>query len=124
MGNEIMPYKKKSTRRPPKKAKHKHQYADCVLEYTWEKFDPVHGHVPEKQCSVGSYCTACGKIGEVDWALWRALRRVPGGFAVEPTDRYARELDPATRTLSTFKIADYIRTKYVDLPEDETEVWL
>lgn len=122
MENEIMPYKKRSTRRPPKKSKHEHQYAECILEYTWEKFDPAHGMIPATKCSIGSYCTVCGKIGKIDWELWCVVRRVPGGFAVDPTDRHARELNPETRTLPTFRIADYIRTKYVDLPEDKTEV--
>ena len=122
MENEIMPYKKKSTRKPPKKAKHEHRHAECILEYPWEQFDPTHGKTTAPKCRAGSYCIVCGKIGKVDWESWMTTHRVLGGFAVEPTDQYVRELDPETRTLPTFRIADYFRTKYVDLPENKTEV--
>ena len=58
----LTPYKKKSKSKPPRKAKHKHDFHPCVFEYNGMRLDEAHGFVPALGTSIGGYCTICGKI--------------------------------------------------------------
>lgn len=122
MENEIMPYKKKATKKPPKKSDHKHIFEPCVLEYNGERLDRGRGFVPERKTKMDSYCVVCGKRGVPDYKRW--WNEVRGGCWVrfEESEEQLRELNPETRTLPTFWVDDYYKAKYVDLPEDKTEV--
>ena len=55
---ERLPYRKKSKRKVPKKAKHQHQYESVLLKYKSD--NPfIHG---DFECCGGSRCTICGKL--------------------------------------------------------------
>lgn len=61
--DDIPKYKKKSTRRPPKKSKHKHIYKDCLLKSKIAfKYNTGERIV---NLRLGNYCTICGKIGKL-----------------------------------------------------------
>ena len=47
--DETMPYKKKSKRRAPAKAKHKHDFQPCIFEYEGIQFDSAHGVIPKEK---------------------------------------------------------------------------
>ena len=69
--NDIPKYRKKSSARPPTKAKHKHAYEPCLIEYPldwWNKPHERKRYVPHLQFS--AYCPVCGKVGEVDRERW------------------------------------------------------
>lgn len=54
--DETMPYKKKSKRRAPAKAKHKHDFQPCIFEYEGIQFDSAHGVIPKEKEMFGDYC--------------------------------------------------------------------
>ena len=122
--DEVMPYKKKSNRKPPKKSKHKHDYQPCVFEYNGIRLDKAHGFVPDSKTGFGSYCTICGKIGSYGderWTRWVPVNGGPAGHS-EYTEEAKAELNPETRTLPTFRIEDIWSQKFVDTgiqPEKE-----
>lgn len=102
-GEETMRYKKKSSRRPPKKAKHKHVYENCVFCFdTMKRFDRARGMIWGPALSVGTYCPICGKIGDVFDRQWYdgAAYQYPPAW----NDRAQQEFDPATRTLPFFHL--------------------
>lgn len=53
--NDIPKHKKKSSRQPPQKTKHKHEYKPCLLKSINDKY--------MKGIYLSEYCTICGKIG-------------------------------------------------------------
>lgn len=57
--------KKKSKRKTPKKAKHKHHYENIIIDYIYPKNYPSQDRVGKKTYVLRSYCTICGKLGEV-----------------------------------------------------------
>lgn len=120
--DEVTPYKKKAQRKPPKKAKHKHDYHPCIFEYNGIRLDKAHGFVPDQKTGFGSYCTICGKIGEVDYTMWMNLTPIGNGKAYRSEYTYDAkdELNPATRTLPTFYIEDIWAQKFVAI--DSTPV--
>lgn len=120
--NDIPKYRKKSTARPPAKAKHKHVYEACFVEYPldwWSKLHERKRYVPHLAFS--SYCPICGKIGDVDRDRWfTAVKKYFGdGSHIESvkTEEAERELNPTTRTLPVFKIADPF-VKFVDIDKE------
>lgn len=62
--DNIPKYKKKSTRKPPKKSKHKHIYKDCLLK-SKIAFKYNTGERIVDRLHLGNYCTICGKIGKL-----------------------------------------------------------
>lgn len=119
---EIMPYKKKSQSKPPKKSKHKHHYEPCVLEFNGLRFSKEHGMVYDKlEACIGAYCPVCGKLGPVEnYDRWFFRQEVPHPvfqslFEQCMTDECKRELNPETRTLPTFWVEDQYFTKYVEV---------
>lgn len=118
-------HRKRSKKRPPAKAGHKHDFQPCMFQTYRKHFDRVHGYVQtgEPSFSFGSYCPICGKTSRSDidqWLLWVPLHPGSQGGRFEYTDRAKAELDPATRTLPTFIINDRFPPKYVSL-ENQTK---
>lgn len=116
---DIPKYKKKSQAKPPKKAKHKHVYEPCVLEYLVDWYIKEHERNHELKTEMGAYCPVCGKVGQADMDRWYVPKQdVRYGYIFsvwhDPSEECARELDPMTRTLPTFRI-DNPFTKYVNI---------
>lgn len=119
--NDIPKYKKKSTAKPPAKAKHKHIYEPCLLErplYWWRK---KHEQGSEKDIGFSSYCPVCGKVGSVDVERWFvSIKSFGADFHPYIRDEYTveaqLELDPRTRTIPVFKVDDPF-AKFVDIGE-------
>lgn len=117
-----VPYRKKRGKRPPKKADHKHEFVDCVFEFNPET---IRYMIEEHECSIGSYCPICGKIGSVGPkggvdGKWRANEYNEPGKPryVHPywTEAAEREFNPETRTLPAFILNDYFQ-KFVNLEQ-------
>lgn len=122
--SDIPKYQKKSTARPPAKAKHKHVYEPCLFEQLELWYCKPHERKSNKTwLKFGSYCPICGKVGETDYDRWRTVVKKHNGVCSYlervPTEEAKRELDPATRTLPVFYIGDQWRPKFVDIGEDE-----
>lgn len=94
--DETMPYKKKSKRRAPAKAKHKHDFQPCIFEYEGIQFDSAHGVIPKEKEMFGDYCVVCGKIGHRSDNRW--MERVPtsirGVFSFEYTEEAKKRTQP------------------------------
>lgn len=121
--DEFVPHKKKSSAKPPKKAKHKHDFQHCIFGYYGTKLDQEHGFVPEREQCFGGYCTICGKIGKVDLGKWFKSGEsysplFQNLFRTEYTDEAKRELNPETRTLPTFWLDDRWKQKFVELESE------
>ena len=117
--DEQMRYRKKSQKKAPKKINHRHEFADCVLQYNGMRLDKAHGFVyDDTRWRMGRYCIICGKIGDSD-AEWRERWTADGRkylFAENWNDAAKREFDPKTRTLPCFMLKDnYGFDKFVDL---------
>lgn len=122
--DDIPRHKKKSKRKPPKKANHKHEFSPCVLEFEIPRFDKQHGQVMVKDARIDGYCPICGKIDRPqDWERWWTSEVRYSGFShaflVQSSEEAKRELNPATRTLPTFWVDDWISPKYVSLSNEE-----
>ena len=119
---ETMRYKKKSRAKPPHKAKHKHLNEPCLLEYPANWFMKEHEQGAKMTVSFAGYCPICGKVGDADVERWYVHRRgFEGGRSFlwsVPTAEAERELDPATRTLPTFRVKDLFVT-FVEVNNDE-----
>jgi len=117
--DKTAPYKKKSKKRTPKKANHKHEFADCIFEYDGLRLDDAHGFQPQPREWFGKYCRICGKIGGLEYEKWvkqhHKLRIDGTGIARDLTDKAASELNPETRTLPTFRVDDIYGQKYIKL---------
>ena len=123
--DEFVRHKKKSSAKPPKKSKHKHDFQHCIFEYYGQKLDKAHGFVPQKEARFGGYCVICGKIGapieDVQWQerVYAAHPFLHGAYRLEYTEDAKRELNPETRTLPTFWLDDYWKQKFVELEVEE-----
>ena len=116
----LTPYKKKSKRKPPRKAKHKHDFYPCVFEYDGMRLDEAHGLGPYPKSSIGSYCTICGKISvgtPEEYIRW--VQTEDGFLHSEHTKAGKKELDRRTRTLPTFRIDDIIQQKFVKIDKGD-----
>ena len=116
---EALPYKKKASKKRPKKSNHKHTFMPCVFEYAGIKFDKAHGIVPTPDMCFGSYCTVCGKVGPPDTDRWLKCVPLHPGFRMEYTDEAIRELAVNTRTIPTFHLEDRWAQKYVSIETEE-----
>lgn len=104
---EVMPYKKKSQAKSPRKSKHKHKYELCLVEYPQQWYLKEHARNDEKTTDISAYCPMCGKRGPVkNLEQWILSERPMGcGFIRQVvTEEYMKELNPETRTLPTFWI--------------------
>ena len=110
--NDIPKYKKKSNKKPPKKAKHKHLCEPCVVEYPEDWYLKEHLRSGKTKSFIYGYCPICGKITtnlphEEQW--YERVEVSDDGliyWTTVPTDECMKELDPLTRTLPTFKTDD------------------
>lgn len=62
-GEEDSPRGKKSKRVRPKKAKHKHEYENIIVEYLYPENYPISKLAGKTGYALESYCSVCGKIG-------------------------------------------------------------
>ena len=126
--DDFVAYRKKSSRRPPAKSKHKHQFEPCVLEHTRDG-SAVSGESAVIEARIDGYCPICGKIGPIDQKpYWKEgqryfLYRLMYHMRDKLSDLGLQELDRNTRTLPTFQIQDPWKQKYVFLEKgrDATE---
>ena len=121
--NDIPKYRKKSTARPPAKAKHKHEYEPCLLEQLEEWYCKPHERKTNKtRLMFASYCPFCGKTNSPDrdrW--WTTVKKNNGMFSYLEsvhTKEAKRELNPATRTLPVFYVGSEWRPKFVDINKE------
>lgn len=54
IGYESAPYAKKKQKKTTKRANHKHEYAECVINHT--------SHQGHSWYGIAKYCTICGKV--------------------------------------------------------------
>ena len=120
--DDIPKYKKKSQKSPPKKAKHKHLNDPCIIEIPSDGWKKPHERSGKMTPYFYAYCPICGKVTGYNpdkerW--WAREERYNGSFhfyETVPSAEGAKELDPTTRTLPTFR-SDDIFPKFVDLED-------
>ena len=116
--NDIPKYRKKSTARPPAKAKHKHVYEPCLIEHPADWWNKPHERSGKTTLRFATYCPICGKTDSADHDRWVTTVKKHNGVVsyLEHvyTEEAERELDPATRTLPVFK-TDGWGEKFVDI---------
>ena len=120
--DEVPRYKKKSQKKPPAKAKHKHEYTNCVFGFNGMRFSKERGFEPEPDVTIGTYCPICGKIGGTfdNAEVWIVDKRLgPHCLTYEWTDAAKREFNATTRTLPYFWLGDRWLAKYVNLEDKE-----
>lgn len=111
--DDIPKYKKKSQKKPPKKADHKHLCEPCIIIRPADWYKKEHERSGETRPEFHGYCPICGKITAFrpDRDRWyTTVKRNNGVFSYLETvltEEGTRELDPATRTLPTFEADDY-----------------
>ncbi len=110
---DIPKYRKKSQKKPPKKANHKHEWANCVYNTMTYGYSREKGFYKTTELSVGTYCPICGKIGNVADQKYREnICAIPKFYQLEWTKEAQKEFDPATRTLPFFEINQF-KDKFV-----------
>ena len=110
--SDIPKYQKKSTAKPPAKAKHKHVYEPCLIEQLELWYCKPHERKSNKtMLRFKTYCPICGKVSPQDTKRWWTSVK-------KHTEEAERELNPATRTLPVFYIGDEWRPKFVDIEEE------
>ena len=117
--DEAPRHKKKSTAKPPKKAKHKHLCEPCIISYPNEWWTKEHLRTDARHEIIGVYCPICGKIGDIkDRECWYKRETVFTGNVqwtkTVLTEEGEREMNPETRTLPTFRVDDPF-AKFVNL---------
>lgn len=103
--DDIPKYRKKSSRHPPKKSKHKHIYKNCLLSYKMSIGYSTGESIVDCVC-LSEYCTICGKI--------RRKRMLE--ITDEIKDLSADEILEKYKHLETFEIDD-VYDKYVTLSD-------
>ena len=99
--DEILLHRKREeSGKTPKKAKHKHIYADCLYDIMDNTYDRQRGFVKEPKQVSGTYCTICGKVGDIQYL------RLGGEQDKRPKD----ELN----NLPVFKLDDIWKQKYIN----------
>lgn len=112
--DQSIPYRKKASKKNPKKSDHKHDFQPCVFEYYCQHLNRERGFIKEKEACCGTYCVICGKIGSRENQYERIQDPLrPHVYSYQKTDECKRQIDPATRTLPTFWLDDYFKTKFV-----------
>lgn len=120
--DDILKHKKKSQKKPPKKADHKHLREACIIEIPTDWFKKPHERSGETEGYFYAYCPICGKVTGYNpdrerW--WTREERYNGSFHYYETvltEEGAKEIDRATRTLPTFW-SNGIFPKFVDLED-------
>lgn len=120
--NDIPKYRKKSTATPPTKAKHKHVYEPCLLRRPIDWYMKEHARCGQTDFGFSSYCPMCGKVGPIDIGKWFvSIKCLDVDFEPYIKNEYSeeakRELNPKTRTIPVFDVADPF-AKFVDIGEE------
>lgn len=118
--DDIPRYRKKAKKRVPVKAKHKHEYVNCVYDIPWRKYDPTHGCVTAYRRTIGTICPICGKVGTTADDGWRVHARRAYGYEVEWSTEAIREFDDSTRTLPFFRLKNMFQS-YVNNDDEEED---
>ncbi len=115
--DEFPRYRKKSTKRPPKKSDHKHEYTYGVFHY--------HIKTPfgfNEEFKIGTFCPVCGKIGgrgDLEKDGWLENTAQSPWLCMEWSDQAKKEFVASTRTLPYFEISDFFTQKFVDVDGKE-----
>lgn len=120
--DDIPKFRKKSQKTPPKKAKHSHLREPCIIEMPSDWYKKPHERSGEMTSHFYAYCPICGKVTGYNpdkerW--WTRVERCNGSFhylETVPSAEGEKELNPATRTLPTFRVDD-IFPKFVNLED-------
>lgn len=121
--DEVPKYRKKSTKKTPKKADHKHKYVNCVFGYDGILWDKECGFKTIPVKSIGTYCKICGKVGSVIDQKW--LRETNQWFGDKEyeqrwSDKARAEFDESTRTLPYFWLDErWGSNKYVEINDEQ-----
>lgn len=62
-GENDMAYVKRPKKKTPKKANHKHEYHNVIIEYVYPRNYPIHRMAGKPAFALESYCGICGKLG-------------------------------------------------------------
>ena len=95
--------KESSVSKSINKAKHKHEYKDCLF-------------IEENHVHKGAYCTICGKVKQFDF--FAGVEKTTGGWLMLTSE----ELFEKYSDLEKIKVDKYFRTKYIDLQSKEEDV--
>lgn len=101
---EIPRYRKKSQKRPPKKADHKHDFSRKVIlrgHTRYARFNTAHGFVGGEEYAAGSQCPVCGRV-RIGFPNETTVARVSGTLEIPWGDSVRK------RTI--------IRPEYANLP--------
>lgn len=117
--SEVARYKKKSTGSGLKKSNHKHIYEPCVLAYPCDWWNKGPLFLRKMNRTIRGYCPVCGKLGDIkDKSRWyREAHKTLGGYLIYETvltEEGEREMNPRTRTLPYFEVADLF-IKFVEI---------
>ena len=125
-------YRKEAKKSSPPKAKHRHEYENCVFQCETESYiDDTARKLPTHTMSIGSFCPICGKVETVSDARWRSgIHYKPDilDWLKEWSPEAIAQFDEKTRTLPMFLLTGkhLYFTKSVDLstmiPPQATEV--
>ena len=110
---DIPKYRKKSQKKPPKKANHKHEWANCVYETATIGYSKEKGFYRTTELTVGTYCHICGKIGDIADRRYKINTSPYSKFLTyEWSEDAKKEFDPSTRTMPFFEINQF-KDKFV-----------
>lgn len=118
--DDIPKYKKKSQAMSPKKAKHKHLYEPCIIEIPSEWYKKEHERSCEMTPHFNAYCPICGKVASHNpyndrwWTKEECYNGAVHYYKTVSSAEGARELNPETRTIPTFRTDDAF-PKFVNL---------
>lgn len=111
--DDIPKHKKRSKKKVPKKANHKHLCEICIVEYPRDWHLKEHARSSETISEFYGYCPICGKITAFcpEHDRWYTQEKCYNGtfyyLQTIPTEEGRKELNPKTRTLPTFKSDSY-----------------
>ena len=120
---EVPKYKKRSSRKTPKKANHKHKYVNCVFGYDGLLYDKECGFKTIPVKSIGTYCEICGKVGSVGDKKWLKQTTIWYGdkdYRSRWNDKANLEFDESTRTLPYFWLDErWGSNKFVEMDHEQ-----
>lgn len=106
--NDVPRHRKRSNKKTPTKSDHKHEYANCVYDVPTLRFEQSRGFLPTTRTAIGTYCTICGKVGDVYSRSWFSQVNT---WPPQWSNEAMQEFDEETRTLPRFKLDDIFQKK-------------
>lgn len=112
--------KKKKRKSPPKKADHKHDYQNIIIEYAYPKNYPISRLAGKPAKALESYCTVCGKLNspqkdDIATKLFPHIRTGHFGL-ISSIRRYEQENDDyrewADKHYPHYNMPDYYEATY------------